>query len=137
MRAPFQAIRKYLVILKSRLPDFRCLDFGDWRARLFSHLFRNSLPGTRKYGCLFIVKTTLEIPDPLFRRAKATAAHRGQTLRQFVTEAMREKLEARKPAGSQPWMQFFGACKGQSAEFRKIDRVIAEEFGRIDHEDWK
>jgi len=61
-----------------------------------------------------IVKTTLEIPDPLFRRAKATAANRGQTLRQFVTEAMQEKLDARKSTSSQPWMKFFGVCKGQS-----------------------
>lgn len=29
---------------------------------------------THKYGSLFTVKTTLEIPDPLFRKAKTTAA---------------------------------------------------------------
>jgi hypothetical protein len=47
------------------------------------------------------VKTTLEIPDPLFRRAKATAAERGQTLKQLVTEALQEKLAAKTvPAGS-------------------------------------
>ena len=38
------------------------------------------------------MKTTLELPDPLFRKAKATAAARGQSLKDFVTEALRDKL---------------------------------------------
>ena len=33
------------------------------------------------------MKTTLEIPDPLFRQAKATAAERGQSLEDFFTDA--------------------------------------------------
>jgi hypothetical protein len=34
------------------------------------------------------MKTTLDLPDPLFRKAKATAAERGQSLKEFVTEAL-------------------------------------------------
>jgi hypothetical protein len=34
------------------------------------------------------VKTTLEIPDPLFRRAKSAAAERRIPLRALVTEAL-------------------------------------------------
>jgi hypothetical protein len=40
------------------------------------------------------MKTTLEIPDPIFRRAKSAAAQRGVALRVFVTEAVEEKLAA-------------------------------------------
>jgi hypothetical protein len=40
------------------------------------------------------VKTTLEIPDLIFRRAKSVAVQRGIPLRAFVTEAVGEKLEA-------------------------------------------
>ena len=40
------------------------------------------------------MKTTLEIPDPVFRRAKSVAAQRGIALRAFVTEAVEEKLAA-------------------------------------------
>jgi hypothetical protein len=40
------------------------------------------------------VKTTIEIPDPLFRKAKARAVERGQSLKDFVTEALRDKLDA-------------------------------------------
>ena len=40
------------------------------------------------------MKTTLEIPDAIFRRAKSAAAERGIPLREFVTEAVRDKLAA-------------------------------------------
>lgn len=42
------------------------------------------------------VKTTLEIPDTVFRKAKARAAERKIPLRQFVTEAVEEKLARRR-----------------------------------------
>jgi hypothetical protein len=83
------------------------------------------------------VKTTLEIPDPLFRKAKAAAAARGQTLKQLVNEALRDKL-AKPAAECQPdWMKYFGAMKEHSAELRRIDTVIENEFERIDPEAWK
>ena len=41
------------------------------------------------------MKTTIEIPDPLFRKAKSTAAERGQPLKEFVAEALQEKLAAK------------------------------------------
>ena len=44
------------------------------------------------------MKTTLEIPDSVFRRAKARAAERGIPLRQFVTEAVEEKLTVKEPS---------------------------------------
>ena len=38
------------------------------------------------------MKTTLEIPEPLFRKVKATAARQGRTLKQLVQEALSEKI---------------------------------------------
>ncbi|MDP3071523.1 MAG: hypothetical protein Q8N18_14635 [Opitutaceae bacterium] len=35
------------------------------------------------------MKTTIELPDPLFRRAKVVAAQRGTTLRGLVIEGLR------------------------------------------------
>ena len=53
------------------------------------------------------MKTTLEIPDPIFRRAKSVAAERGIPLREFVTEAVKDKLASdarpRKSLGSSTW----------------------------------
>jgi hypothetical protein len=52
------------------------------------------LPLSHKYGSIDFVKTTLEIPDALFRRAKSRAAKEGIPFRQFVTEAVEAKLKA-------------------------------------------
>ena len=42
------------------------------------------------------MKTTLEIPDALFRRAKSVAAEQGIPLRELVSEALSEKLADRE-----------------------------------------
>jgi hypothetical protein len=84
------------------------------------------------------VKTTLEIPDALFRRAKSTAAEQGQTLKELVTEALREKLAggAGRTGGSDPeWMQGFGSLRRLRKETRKIQARIDEAFEIIEPED--
>jgi hypothetical protein len=55
------------------------------------------------------MKTTLEIPDFLVRRAKSIAAERGISLRQFITEAVQGKLETR--SHDRPWMKHVGKLK--------------------------
>jgi hypothetical protein len=50
------------------------------------------------------MKTTLEIPDLIFRRAKAVAAERGIPLRALVSEALADKLRAQSNQASKPWM---------------------------------
>jgi hypothetical protein len=42
------------------------------------------------------MKTTLEIPDVLFRKAKSRGAERGQTLKEFVNDALQEKLAPKR-----------------------------------------
>jgi hypothetical protein len=77
------------------------------------------------------LKTTLDIPDSLFRRAKACAVELGIPLRQFVTEAVEEKLTAKWP-GSKPWMQMVGGLQHLRRETTRINRLIEEEFERIE-----
>jgi hypothetical protein len=81
------------------------------------------------------VKATLEIPDSVFRKAKAKAAERGVPLRQFVTEAVEEKLNAGSPSGAKPWMQMFGGLKHLKKETARIQRLIDDEFEKIEPED--
>lgn len=85
------------------------------------------------------MKTTLDIPDPIFRQAKARAALRGISLRQFVTEAIEEKVAAPSshgPAQSEPpWMRGFGALADLREETRLINREIEEAFGTVQPED--
>jgi hypothetical protein len=80
------------------------------------------------------VKTTLEIPDALFRRAKSAAAQRGISFRAPVTEALADKLRTR-PDAVKPWMKSFGKLRGLRQETARINRVIEETFGRIEPED--
>jgi len=82
------------------------------------------------------VKTTLEIPDPVFRKAKARAAERGIPLRQYVTEAVEEKLAAKAPlAPEKPWMKSFGRLSHLHEETVRIQKIIDEEFEQIEPED--
>ncbi len=84
------------------------------------------------------MKTTLEIPDQLFRKAKSKAAERGQTLKQLVTEALQEKLSpAAATAGSaEPeWMQGFGKLRALGKETARVQARIDETFGVIEPED--
>jgi len=84
------------------------------------------------------MKTTLEIPDVLFRRVKSKAAERGQTLREFVSEALQEKLARRTgtglPAGPE-WMQGFGKLRRLHAETERIQARIHEAFEVVEPED--
>ena len=82
------------------------------------------------------VKTTIEIPDALFRRAKSAAAERGIPLRALVSEALADKLQARG-GQDKPWMKTFGKLRSLRKETARINRIIEEEFGRIEPEDWK
>jgi hypothetical protein len=81
------------------------------------------------------VKTTLEIPDFLFRRAKSVAAERGIPLRQLVTEAVQEKLKT--ASRQRPWMKHLGKLKHLHKERKQIDRRVEEAFERIDREVWE
>jgi len=80
------------------------------------------------------MKTTLEIPDALFRRAKSAAAEKGIPLRELVSEALAERLR-RRPATDKPWMKTFGKLRGLRKESARINRIVEEEFDRVEAED--
>jgi hypothetical protein len=80
------------------------------------------------------MKTTLEMPDFLFRRAKSAAAERGIPLRQLVTEAVQEKL--RTSSQERPWMKHMGKLKSLRGERKQIEKRVDEAFGKIDQELW-
>jgi hypothetical protein len=80
------------------------------------------------------VKTTLEIPDSIFRHAKSVAAERGIPLRALISEALAEKLRADNGRGK-PWMAAFGKLRHLRRGTAKINRIIEEEFEQIEAED--
>jgi hypothetical protein len=81
------------------------------------------------------MKTTLEIPDAIFRRAKSAAAERGIPLREFVTEAVKDKLSADSRTAEKPWMAAFGKLRHLRKESARINRIIEEEFEQVEAED--
>ena len=81
------------------------------------------------------MKTTLEIPDFLFRRAKSVAAERGIPLRQFVTEAVQDKL--RIAPQEKPWAKHLGKLKHLRREGKQVDQWVEEAFEQIDRELWR
>ena len=80
------------------------------------------------------MKTSLEIPDAVFRRAKSAAAERGVALREFVTDAVKEKLAADAEADQKPWVKHMGKLKHLHQETERINRLIEESCERIDAE---
>ena len=80
------------------------------------------------------MKTTVEIPDSLFRAAKAAAAGRGVSLKVFLNEALKEKLAApRRRESGWPVPPPMVA----KVEFDRVRSVIQSEFSRVDPEDWR
>ena len=84
------------------------------------------------------MKTTVEIPDALFRKAKSKAAERGQTLKDLITEALVEKLSVstRKARPDEPdWMEGFGKLRRLRRETARIQASIDEACEIIEPED--
>ena len=83
------------------------------------------------------MKTTLEIPDVVFRRAKSAAAERGIALREFVTEAVKAKLAAHAKVAEKPWVKHMGKLQHLHQETERINRLIKEDCEKIDAEMWR
>jgi hypothetical protein len=80
------------------------------------------------------MKTILEIPDVLFRRAKSAAAEQGIPLRQLISEALAEKLRERDSV-EKPWISLFGGLRSLHKETVRINRILQAEFDQIEPED--
>lgn len=82
------------------------------------------------------MKTTLEIPDAIFRRSKSAAAARGISLSELVTEAVKNKLATEAKAGEKPWLKPMGKLKHLHKETIRINALIENDSERIDPEMW-
>ncbi len=92
------------------------------------------------------MKTTIEIPDVTFRRAKFLALSRGITLKRFFTDALEHQMsrylfgegtvadtrlpESGTPADP-PWMEGFGQLADLGEEHRLVLGTIKDEFEKL------
>ncbi|MGH2830406.1 MAG: hypothetical protein ACRDJM_07965 [Actinomycetota bacterium] len=85
------------------------------------------------------MKTTIELPDELFREVKATAARRGIALREYVRQALVEKLSqgrlyrVRDAPREWPVPPLDPPLSREEAEL--IDKAIEDAFEQIEPED--
>jgi hypothetical protein len=82
------------------------------------------------------MKTTLEIPDRIFRRAKSKATEKGKPLRQFVTDTVQVKLKEPPGIDQKPWMKHMGKQKHLRKETARISRLVEEAFEEVGPEMW-
>ena len=78
------------------------------------------------------MKTTLEIPDAIFPRAKTVAAERGVPFRALVPEALSHELRAPGDRDSKPWMKTFGKLRHLHKETVRINRIMEKEFDQVE-----
>jgi len=84
------------------------------------------------------MKTTLELPDELFRSVKARAAQEGISLKEYIASALRQKLgQSSGRVGEKRWKKHFGSLAHLRKETRRIERIIEQEFETIDADAWK
>lgn len=86
------------------------------------------------------MKTTIDIPETMFRRAKAHAAANGMSLKRLFNEALEDRLRrgtvaSRDGRAEPPWMEGFGALSDLSDETRRVLDLIEQEFERLSPED--
>jgi hypothetical protein len=89
------------------------------------------------------MKTTVEIPDALFRKAKATAAERGVSLKDLLTDAVRQHLQRgagdslRNKPSAPAWMSAFGGLRQLHKETKRINQILEQEFEQIEEDEWR
>ena len=84
----------------------------------------NTILEADETGTLHLPPSLLPQPGP--HRRYRVATENGQVI---VGEA---------PVGTtKPWMELAGCFKNEAEELRRIDRIIADEFERVDPEDWR
>lgn len=79
------------------------------------------------------MKTTVELPDELLRRAKAAAALRGESMKALLTRALHDHLRGSAP-GPEGWREAFG--KAQPEQVAEVDAAVAEVFESVDPGSW-
>jgi hypothetical protein len=80
------------------------------------------------------MKTTVDIPDELFRQAKATAARNGFTLKDLVADGLRLVLRQPKPEGRRLKFPLIPRKPGAPRlTLAQVNRIEAAEASETDH----
>jgi len=86
-------------------------------------------------GIMKLMKTTVEIPDHVYREAKSTAARLGIPFRAFLIEALERQLS--HTSKYDPMADFFGVFAGEPETIYAVDRAIDADLERVDPDEWR
>jgi hypothetical protein len=78
------------------------------------------------------MRTTIDLPDPLFRSARAAALEQGVTLKEFFTEALDRALRAPKAVPQRMDHPPITRSAGSTSIPARTNRELAEIFGEED-----
>lgn len=83
------------------------------------------------------VKTTLDLPDEILKNAKASAATRGETLRDYVAAALDQRLRYETARGRTPsgWRSVFGVAR--RADVAAVDKIVLRDLETINPDEWR
>lgn len=73
------------------------------------------------------MRTTIDLPDPLFRRMKEVAAQRGSTIKELVEHAVEQEL-ATAPAPQKKHRVKLPLIRGAGSVLRSLSREEIDEF---------
>jgi hypothetical protein len=65
---------------------FTCGLFTKFETFMFSH----------KYGIITFMRTTVDIPDPLYRELKGKAASEGRSVKELILRSVEQELKGRR-----------------------------------------
>ena len=84
------------------------------------------------------MKTTIDLPDEIFQKAKVFCAQNNRTLRDLFSEALSDKLKQEADSKKPEWENLFGVYgKGQERkETKRIAKIISEEFEVVEPDEW-
>ena len=94
--------------------------------------FSRTVVDARPVLCFYaFVRTTVELPQDLFRKAKSRAAARGESLKTLLTRAVAAEVDQAREtkAGQRMVLPFFGDPNGPKVKLTGADleRILADE----------
>jgi len=81
------------------------------------------------------MKTTVELPDDLYRTAKSRAAERGVSFRSFLIDALRSHLHEK--TGADALNGIFGILAQEPEAVYAVDRTVERDLEQVDPDEWR
>jgi|GEM_PF-1612777 len=84
------------------------------------------------------MKTTIDLPDDLFKKLKLYAKQRQRSFRDLVIESLKRiVIESEHYKVEPEWARCFGRFAGSKAETAEIQSIIDRDLSQVDREEWR